>query len=107
LTASSLPVALFAVLTAAIGDLVDRRRFLLVAQGLMLLAAAALGFLALAGLVTPWVLLSWPRDGLRGEAPPPARPRHRARPATARQDPHHDRPGPPREHHALAHSTSP
>jgi MFS family permease len=56
-TASSLPVVLFAVAAGAIGDLVDRRRFLLVAQGLMLAAAVALGALALAGLVTPWALL--------------------------------------------------
>jgi hypothetical protein len=40
------------------GDLVDRRRFLLLAQTFMLLAALALGVLALAGLVTPVVLLA-------------------------------------------------
>jgi predicted MFS family arabinose efflux permease len=57
-TASSLPVMLFAVAAGAIGDLVDRRRFLLVAQGFMLAAAVALGALALAGLVTPWTLLA-------------------------------------------------
>jgi MFS family permease len=57
-TAGSLPVMLFAVLAGAIGDLVDRRRFLLIAQGLMLAAALALGALALAGLVTPWTLLA-------------------------------------------------
>ncbi len=57
-TAASLPVVLFAVVAGAAGDLVDRRKFLLVTQGLMLLAAAALGILALAGLVTPWVLLA-------------------------------------------------
>ena len=39
---------LFAVVAGAAGDLVDRRKFLLVTQGLMLLAAAALGILALA-----------------------------------------------------------
>jgi len=57
-TAASLPVVLFSVLAGALGDLVDRRRFLLVTQGLMLLAAAALGVLALEGLVTPLVLLA-------------------------------------------------
>jgi MFS family permease len=57
-TAASLPVVLFAVLAGAVGDLVDRRRFLLITQGLMLMAAVALGALALAGLVTPWVLLA-------------------------------------------------
>jgi MFS family permease len=57
-TASSLPVVFFAVLAGALGDLVDRRKFLLVAQTAMLAAAVALGALALAGLVTPWVLLA-------------------------------------------------
>jgi MFS family permease len=49
---------LFAVAAGAIGDLVDRRKFLLVSQGVMLAAAVALGALALAGLVTPWTLLA-------------------------------------------------
>jgi MFS family permease len=57
-TAASLPVVLFSVLAGALGDLVDRRRFLLVTQVMMLLAAAALGALALEGLVTPLVLLA-------------------------------------------------
>src|SRR5271156_6326651 len=57
-TAASLPVVLFAVLAGALGDLVDRRRFLLVTQCLMLVAAVALGALAIAGLVTPWLLLA-------------------------------------------------
>jgi MFS family permease len=57
-TAGSLPVMLFAVAAGAIGDLVDRRKFLLVSQGVMLAAAVALGALALAGLVTPWTLLA-------------------------------------------------
>jgi MFS family permease len=57
-TAASLPVVLFAVLAGAIGDLVNRRKFLIITQTLMLLAAAALGFLAVAGLVSPWLLLA-------------------------------------------------
>jgi MFS family permease len=57
-TAASLPVLLFAVLAGTVGDLVDRRKFLLVTQTLMLAAAAALGALAIAGLVTPWTLLA-------------------------------------------------
>jgi MFS family permease len=57
-TAAGLPVVLFAVLAGTIGDLVDRRRFLLITQAFMLAAAAALGALAIAGLVTPWVLLA-------------------------------------------------
>jgi len=57
-TASGLPVLLFAILAGTIGDLVDRRRFLLFTQTFMLAAAATLGALAIAGLVTPWVLLA-------------------------------------------------
>ena len=57
-TAAGLPVVLFAIVAGTIGDLVDRRRFLLVTETFMLVAAAALGALAIAGLVTPWVLLA-------------------------------------------------
>src|ERR1700683_1555292 len=57
-TAASLPIVLFALLAGAAGDLVDRRRLLLFTQTLMLLAATALGALAIAGLVTPWLLLA-------------------------------------------------
>ena len=56
-TAASLPIVLFAVPAGTVGDLVDRRRLLIVAQSFALLAAVALGVLALAGLVTPWLLL--------------------------------------------------
>jgi predicted MFS family arabinose efflux permease len=56
-TAAGLPVVLLAVPAGAIGDLVDRRRLLIVSQSFMLLAAALLAGLALAGLVTPVVLL--------------------------------------------------
>jgi MFS family permease len=57
-TASSLPVLLFAVPAGAIGDLVDRRRFILGAQLFMLAGSAALGALALGGLATPWSVLA-------------------------------------------------
>jgi MFS family permease len=57
-TAAGLPVVLFAIIAGTAGDLVDRRRFLLSTQTFMLAAAAALGALAIAGLVTPWVLLA-------------------------------------------------
>ena len=57
-TAAGLPVLLFAIVAGTAGDLVDRRRFLLGTQTFMLVAAAALGGLAIAGLVTPWVLLA-------------------------------------------------
>src|SRR5580692_1249071 len=67
-TAAGLPVVLFAVLAGTIGDLVDRRRFLLITQGAMLVAAVALGLLAIAGLVTPWVLLALLFAGGIGQA---------------------------------------
>jgi MFS family permease len=52
-TASGLPVLLFAIVAGTVGDLVDRRRFLLATPTFML-AAAALGAL-------PWP--GWPRPG--------------------------------------------
>ena len=67
-TAAGLPVVLFAVLAGTIGDLVDRRRFLLITQAAMLVAAVALGALAIAGLVTPWVLLALLFAGGTGQA---------------------------------------
>jgi predicted MFS family arabinose efflux permease len=57
-TAASLPIVLFAVVAGTIGDLVDRRRFLIITQAVMLVAAAVLGLLAIKHLVTPWVLLA-------------------------------------------------
>jgi MFS family permease len=56
-TAASLPFFLLAFPAGALADVVDRRRVLLLTQAWMLLAAAALGVLAIAGLVTPPVLL--------------------------------------------------
>jgi hypothetical protein len=57
-TAAGLPVVLLAVPAGAIGDLVDRRRLLIASQSFMLLAAVVLAALALAGLVTPLILLA-------------------------------------------------
>jgi predicted MFS family arabinose efflux permease len=57
-SAASLPIVLLAVLAGTIGDLVDRRRFLLVSELFMLLAATALGVLTIAKLITPWSLLA-------------------------------------------------
>src|SRR5262245_35288820 len=56
-TATSLPVFLLALPAGALADIVDRRRLLVAAQSAMLLAAAALGVLTVAGRVTPWALL--------------------------------------------------
>lgn len=56
-TASTLPVFLLVVPSGALGDILDRRRLLLVAQSLMLLAAAALALLTALGRTTPLALL--------------------------------------------------
>jgi MFS family permease len=57
-SAASVPIFLFAVLAGTIGDLVDRRRFLIAAQTYMFLVATALGILAILKLVSPWSLLA-------------------------------------------------
>ncbi|MBV9579815.1 MAG: MFS transporter [Chloroflexi bacterium] len=57
-TATSLPIFLIGLPAGALADLVDRRRLLLIAQTWMLIAAGLLGFLTLAGLTTPWLLLA-------------------------------------------------
>lgn len=56
--ANSLPLFLLALPAGALADVVDRRRLLLFSQAWMLAAAAALGVLTLAGLITPALLLA-------------------------------------------------
>src|SRR5262245_7629384 len=56
-TAGSLPVVLLALPAGAFADLVDRRKLLLVTQIWMLVAAAVMGALAIAGVMTPSLLL--------------------------------------------------
>jgi len=55
--ASTLPVFLVILPAGALADMVDRRRFLLVTQGWMVIAAALLGIFTLLGHITPWILL--------------------------------------------------
>jgi MFS family permease len=57
--AMTLPVFLVTLPAGALADMVDRRRFLLVTQSWMVVAAALLGILTLAGWVTPWVILAF------------------------------------------------
>ena len=57
--ASTVPVFLVILPAGALADMVDRRRFLLITQAWMVLAAGALGILALLHMVTPWVLLGF------------------------------------------------
>lgn len=56
--ANSLPLFLLALPAGALADVIDRRRLLLFSQAWMLAAAAALGVLTLAGLITPGLLLA-------------------------------------------------
>ena len=55
--ATTLPVFLVILPAGALADLVDRRRFLLITQSWMVVAAAVLGILTLEQHVTPWILL--------------------------------------------------
>jgi MFS family permease len=57
--ATTLPVFLVILPAGALADMVDRRRFLLITQGWMVLASAALGILTLRHFITPWVLLGF------------------------------------------------
>jgi predicted MFS family arabinose efflux permease len=56
-TAAALPVFLVILPAGALADMVDRRRFLLLTQGWMVLASATLGIMTLTSCVGPWVLL--------------------------------------------------
>ena len=56
-TATNLPVFLLGVPAGAFGDIVDRRKLLLVTQAWMLAAAAVLGVLTITGTSGPWILL--------------------------------------------------
>ena len=55
--AGALPVFLVILPAGALADMVDRRRFLLLTQGWMVLASATLGIMTLTSCVGPWVLL--------------------------------------------------
>jgi MFS family permease len=55
--ATTLPVFLVILPAGALADLVDRRKFLLITQGWMVVAAATLGVLTVLQVVTPWSLV--------------------------------------------------
>src|SRR5579864_6537031 len=57
--AVALPVFLVILPAGALADLVDRRRFLLITQGWMVLASGLLGVFTLVGFCSPWVLLAF------------------------------------------------
>jgi len=57
-TAITLPVLIFGLPGGVLADLVDRRRWLLFTQALMLIAAFSLFILMVSGGLTPWLLLA-------------------------------------------------
>jgi MFS family permease len=57
-TATTLPFFFLALPAGALGDIVDRRRLILVAEYLMLLAAIALSVVTILGVMSPWLLLA-------------------------------------------------
>ncbi len=56
---ATLPIMMFSLAAGALADNVDRRRIMLTAQGFMLAVSAALAVFALAGLLSPWLLLAF------------------------------------------------
>jgi len=58
-SATSVPVFLLSLPTGAVADKLDRRRLLIGTQCWMLFAALSLGMLTVAGITTPWTLLSF------------------------------------------------
>ena len=57
-TATALPFFLLVLPAGAVGDIVDRRRLVLLTESWMLVAALALAVLTLLGVMTPWLLLA-------------------------------------------------
>ncbi|WP_180898056.1 MFS transporter [Martelella soudanensis] len=56
---TTLPVMLFALVAGAVADSFNRRRVILAAQGFMFAVSVALALAAVAGVITPWMLLAF------------------------------------------------
>lgn len=56
---TTLPIMLFSLAGGALADSFDRRRIMLVAQGMMMAVSIALAVCAFNGLLTPWLLLAF------------------------------------------------
>lgn len=56
-TAATLPFFLLALPAGAIGDIVDRRKLILYTEAWMVVVAAALTIMTIAGAMSPWLLL--------------------------------------------------
>ncbi len=57
-TATTLPIFFLAMPAGALSDIIDRRRYLIVVQVWMALAASVLGLLTLTGITTAWTLVA-------------------------------------------------
>src|SRR5690606_31070276 len=57
--ATTLPVMIFSLAAGALADNFYRRNIMLVAQVLMMVVSACLAIFAVAGLLTPWLLLAF------------------------------------------------
>lgn len=57
--ATALPIFIFALPAGALADIVDRRRYLLTIQCVMLITAVALAIVTWMGSTTPWVLVAF------------------------------------------------
>ena len=58
-TSVTLPIMVFSLIAGVFADNFDRRKVMLVAQGFMLVVSIVLTVLALEGLLSPWLLLSF------------------------------------------------
>ncbi|WP_011581986.1 MULTISPECIES: MFS transporter [Chelativorans] len=58
-SATTLPVMIFSLAAGALADNIDRRRIMLTAQLLMMLVSVVLAYFAMAGMMTPWLLLAF------------------------------------------------
>ena len=57
-TAASLPFFLLAPVAGSVGDVVDRRKLVLLTEAWMIVAASAIALLTIGGIMTPWLLLA-------------------------------------------------
>ncbi len=57
--ATSLPIFIFALPAGALADIIDRRRYLLTVQAMMLITTTLLATCALLGILSPWMLLAF------------------------------------------------
>ena len=55
----TLPIVIFSLVAGVLADSYDRRRVMLVAQGFMFAVSVALAAMAVAGLLSPWLLLGF------------------------------------------------